>query len=130
MAASKGLLFQIKKSGNVICSGIASKKIKYNGEPIEITSDDDTGYRTFLAETGTKSLDVSIEGVAKDTVLRDLILTDARMLTGVSLNFSNGDTITGDFFLASFDEDYQHDDAVKFSAELQSSGIYTFVNAP
>lgn len=126
MAAEKGLLFQVKKGAAVICSGIASKKIKYNGDAIEITSDDDNGFRTFLGASGTKSIDVSIEGVAKDSVLRNLILNDTRMMTDVSLHFSNGDVISGNFYLASFDEDYQHDDAVKFSAELQTSGAYTF----
>ena len=130
MAADKGINFKIKKGVAVICSGIMSKKLKYNGEPIEITSDDDLGFRTFHSATGTKSIDISFEGVLKDTVLRAIVIADSRLLTDVFFEFANGDKITGNFFLASYDEDYQHDDAVKISGELQTSGAYTFVAAP
>lgn len=130
MAAEKGISFKIKKGTAVICAGIMSKKVKYGGEPIDITSDDDNGYRTFLfAESGTKSIDVSIEAVMKDKVLFMLIINDERMLTDVYLEFSNGDKITGDFYLSNYNEDYTHDAAVKFSADLLSSGPYVFDSA-
>lgn len=126
MAASKGSSFLIKKAAVVICAGIQSKDIKYNGEPIDISSDDDNGWRALMSETGMKSIDIAFEGVSKDTVLRTIVLTDSRMLTDVSLVWPNGDTLTGNFFLANFSEKGETNDAIKFSAELQSSGPMTF----
>jgi predicted secreted protein len=130
MAAEKGINFKVMKGVAVICSGILSKKVKYNGEPIDITSDDDNGYRTYLSAPGTKSIDVSIEGVMKDEVLQGLYIGDDVMMTDVILEFSNGDEIAGDFYLSGLSVDYTHDDAVKFSCDLLSSGEFTFTAAP
>jgi predicted secreted protein len=129
MAADKGSNFKIIKgsSGVVICSGIMSKKLKYIGPALEITSDDDTGYRTFHTATGTKGIDISFEAVLKDTVLRAIVFADARMLTDVYFLFNNGDKITANFFLSNYSEDYNHDEVVKISGELQTSGPYTYV---
>lgn len=129
MAGDKGIELKIKKSGSVICSGVTTKDIKYNGEPIDITSDDDLGWRTLLSEPGLQSIDISFEGVAKDSVLRTLVITEARMLTGVSIVYPNGDTLAGSFYMAGFSEKGETNDAIKFSCELQSSGKPTFTAA-
>jgi predicted secreted protein len=113
----------IKRNNAVICAGIASKKLKYNGERIIITSDDDNGFETSLASSGTRSLDIALEGVEKDGILQGLINADNRMLTNVIVEYKDGDIYYGSFFLANFETDYKHDDAVKFSAELKSSGV-------
>ena len=126
MAASKGKNWLIKKAAAVICAGVVSKDVKYNGEPIDITSDDSAGWRELMSETGLKSIDIGFEGIAKDSVLRTIVLTDARMLTDVSLVFPNGDTLTGNFYLANYNEKGESNDAIKFTAELQSSGVMVF----
>ena len=126
MSGYKGDKFKIKKGAVVICSGITTKKMKYGGEPIDITSDDDSGWRTFLADSGTKSLDISFEGVMKDTVLRAIRIADANLLTDVTLLLENNMVVSGNFYLASYEESRKHDGAVEFSAELQSSGPMVF----
>ena len=126
MAASKGRNLLIKKGAVVICAGILSKDIKFNGEAIDITSDDDSGWRSLLSEAGVMSIDVSFEGVTKDAVLRTLAVTTSRMLTDVTLVFPNGDIVDGDFFLSAYSEKGETNDAIKFSAELQSSGVMVY----
>lgn len=126
MAASKGKNLLIKKGAVVICAGILSKDIKFNGEAIDITGDDDSGWRALLSEAGVMSIDVSFEGVSKDATLRAAAVTESRMMTDVSLVFPNGDAVTGNFFLASYSEKGETNDAIKFSAELQSSGVMVY----
>lgn len=129
MAASKGSSFLIKKGEVVICAGIQSKDIKYNGEPIDISGDDDAGWRALMSETGMKSIDIAFEGISKDAILRTVVLNDARMLSDVKLVWKNGDELSGNFFLANFSEKGETNDAIKFSAELQSSGAMVFTAA-
>jgi predicted secreted protein len=108
-----------------------SKTFTVGGEPVDITSDDDGGYRTLLAEAGVKTLDISFEGVTKNNDLRSAILTGLDlMLTDISLEFPNGDTIAVDFFFTSLEETGAHNDAVKFSGSMQSSGEWTYTPAP
>ena len=57
MAAAKGRSLLIKK-GSTVLAGMRTKGVAINGEPIDITSDDDSGYRTLLSDVGTLSVDL------------------------------------------------------------------------
>lgn len=132
MAANIGRNMKILKS-SVELLGIRTKSFSINGTPIDITTDDDLGYRTLLAEAGEKSIDISFDGITKDAVLRAIINggTTAHMLTDVTLEYANGDTITGcDWFLTNLDESGTYNDAVTFSGSMQSSGAWTYTPAP
>ena len=86
MAAAKGRLLQILKGG-VAIAGVRTKGVAINGEPIDITSDDDGGYRTMLDDPGTMSLDLSVEGVTKDDELLQAIAAGANLkLTDITIN--------------------------------------------
>lgn len=129
MAAGKGRSFKIKKNGTTL-AGIQAKTASVNNSPIDITSDDDDGFRTLLADPGVKSIDISFDGVTKDTVLRALVMANASQLfTDITLTYPNGDTVAGDFFLANLEETGDTGDALKFSGSLQSSGEWTYTAA-
>lgn len=130
MPANVGRLLKIKQ-GSTTIAGVRSKTITANGEPIDITTDDENGYRTLLSDPATRSLDISVEGLTKDNTLRSAILTgsSALLLTDINIEFPNGDTITGDFFFNSHEETGNHTDAVGFTASFQSSGEWTFTAA-
>ena len=51
------------------------------------------------------------------------------LLTDITLDFADGGTISGNFYLASYEETGSHEDAVTFSASLQSSGSWTYTTA-
>jgi len=126
MAANKGRDLLIKR-GTATIAGVRSKTLTANGEPIDITSDDDGGFRTLLDMAGTNSLDLSVEGVTKDNDLRQEILVGgSMMLTDINIEYPNGDTLSGDFFLTSLEETGAYNDAITFSASLQSSGEWTY----
>jgi predicted secreted protein len=126
MAAANGRELKILKN-SVAIAGVRTKTVAIAGEPIDITSDDDLGYRTMLAEAGTYSIDLTVEGVTKDAELRSIILTGGSLLlTDISIEYPDGSSIDGDFFLASVEDSGEYADALTFSASLQSSGAWTF----
>ncbi|RMG71932.1 MAG: hypothetical protein D6711_14235 [Chloroflexi bacterium] len=130
MPAAKGRQFQIvltSVSPNTAIAGCQTKSVSWAGEPIDITSDDDSGYRTLLDGAGTESLDISFDGVTKDTTMRTRGFNSGgtTQYSDFKIVFPNGDSITGTFNLTSYEENGTHNDAVKFSATLQSSGQWT-----
>lgn len=129
MAASAGRELLIKKGVSVI-AGVRTKTVTINGEPIDITSDDDSGFRTMLATAGLRSIDLSVEGVTKDSSLRAIVAgVSSQLLTDISIEYPNGDTIDGDFYLVNIEESGEYQDALTFSASLQSSGPFTYTPA-
>lgn len=126
MAAAKGRDLLVKK-GSTVLAGVRTKGISINGEPIDITSDDDDGYRTMLADAGTYSVDLSVEGITKDDTLVAVIMAGGSlMLTDITIDYPNGKTLSGNFFLNSVEETGTYNEAVTFSASLQSSGTFTY----
>lgn len=126
MAAEKGISLKVKTNGTVFFAGVMSKKIKYGGEPIEITSDDDGGFRKILTSSGSKSIDVSIEAVMKVTTFQVMHTISGAPVFMFDLEFGNGDVITGRFAMCNTNLDIPHDGVIKFSTDLRSSGAYTF----
>jgi predicted secreted protein len=129
MAAQKGRAFAIKKNGTVI-AGMQAKTASVNNNPVDVTTDDELGFRTLMSDPGVKSMDISFDGITKDTTLRALIMANASQLfTDITLEYPNGDTVSGDFFLANLEEAGDTGDALKFSGSLQSSGVWTYTAA-
>lgn len=130
-AASRDLLI---KKGATRLAGINSKSIAVGNEPIDITTDEDNGFRLLLDVSGTKTLDISFSGVTKDTTLRELALTGgSKLLTDITIEYppidgqASGDTISGDFFFNGLTENGGGSDgAIEFDGTLQSSGEWTF----
>ena len=129
--ASRDLLV---KKGATRLLGINSKSIAVAKEPIDITTDEDNGFRTLLDVAGTKTLDISFSGVTKDAVMRGLIMTSgSQLLTDITIEYppiggqATGDTISGDFYLANLTENGSSPDgSIEFDGSLQSSGEWTY----
>lgn len=129
MAANVGRNLLLK-TGSTVIAGLRTKGISVNGEPIDVTTDDDAGYRTLLAEAGQMALDISLDGITKDNELRQAINADTTLtLAGASIEYPNGDTITGTFLLVSLEESGAYNDAITFTGSLQSSGQWTYTAA-
>lgn len=126
MAAANGRELKILKN-NVVIAGVRTKTVAIAGAPVDVTTDDDAGYRTMLGEAGTYSIDLTVEGITKDAELRGVILTGGSLLlTDITIEYPDGSTIAGDFFLASVEESGEYADAITFSASLQSSGAWVY----
>lgn len=127
MAAIKGRSLSIKKN-NVTIAKVRTKTVTVNNEPIDITNDDDNGFRTLLADPATRSIELSVEGVMDGATFRAIAAgataTD-NMLTDITIAWPSG-SIAGNFYLASYAETGAHNDAVTFTMTLQSSGAFTY----
>jgi predicted secreted protein len=128
MAAFVGRTVVVEVAGAAV-AGARTKSFTIGNEPVDITSDDDSGFRTMLSIAGTKTLDMSIEGVTKDGALIALASGSSGLIEDVEITFPGIGTIAGDFFVASVELGAAYNEASTFSASLQSSGAYTYTPA-
>tara|TARA_R110000851_G_scaffold1287_1_gene4699 strand:- start:380 stop:787 length:408 start_codon:yes stop_codon:yes gene_type:complete len=133
MAATAGRLLTIRYDdggGMDIIAGARTDSFTVSNEPINITDKADVGVQTLLDDIGTQSLSMSIEGVVKDTILKDLAFGAG---TGSALHqlaiFVSGTseiTAAGGFFISSYQESgAEGTDPVTFTCELTASGAIT-----
>ena len=130
MAATAGRNLTIRYDdggGMDIIAGARTDSFTIANEPINITEKADLGVQTLIDDIGSKTLSMSIEGVAKNTILKDLAFGAA---SGSSLHnlaiFVNGAseiTCAGGFFISSYAESgAEGTDPVTFTCELTASG--------
>ncbi len=119
-------------SGGAAVIGGRSKSITINNEAIDITSDDDNGFRTMLAEDpAERSIDLSFEGILKDSALLEVAAAGGSMLIDdYELNIPGIGKFEGAFYFGSIELGAPYNEAVTMSATVQSSGTFTFTPAP
>ena len=130
MASNLGRKLLLKVDGAVV-AGLRTRGLSVNKEAIDVTTDDDDGFRKLLSEAGQVSLDMSIDGLTKDAELRAAALTSTSItLTGVTVEYPNGDSLAFDeVMMNSFEESGSYNEAISFTASLQSSGAWTYTPA-
>lgn len=112
------------ESGEPIAN-LRTKELSVDREPIDVTDDDSSGWREILPEPGQVNINISISGVlANDTIRQAAISTNG--LSARTLVYPDGGEITADFFLASYSETHEYNEASTFEGELQSSGTATY----
>lgn len=134
MAASAGRDLRIKYdpgAGAVAIAGARSDNFTINREGIDITDKDDAGVRAMLAETGTFSIDATVEGVLKDDTLLALAVDHTQTsLYDFEIDVSGLGTFTGTWYLGNFDvTGADGTDPTTFTANIQSSGTITYTAA-
>lgn len=131
MAAQSGRDLLILDGGTAI-GGLRETTVTVNSEPVDITNKNDSGYRTLASFAGTEAIDVSGAGVFINDTIRDIAFagTDtSKLLTDFTLEWGDGATLSGDFYLASFESAGAHDGEETYSITLQSSGAWTYTSA-
>ena len=129
MSAATGRKLVIKRDEEKI-GAVVSKSISINNEPIDVTTDDDSGFRTLLPESGVRSIDISVEGVLKrDELVMDAAGNGATLIQPVEIEFPSGMTIGGYFRLNSYDISAETNGRVQFSGTLQSTGEWSVTDA-
>jgi predicted secreted protein len=126
--ADTGRDLLILKAATAI-AGARENGISIDNSPVDITSIGDGGYRKLADFAGMRSLDISISGVWADKVMRDAALGTTLLLTDITIAFADGGSLEGDFYLAIYEETGTHNEAVTFTASLQSSGAWTYTTA-
>lgn len=111
-------------------AGVKSRTLTVNNEHVDITTDDDSGWRTLLDDPGVRSLEVSIEGIVSDEVLLAEVM--GANITGQTLEatlptaLSTAGTLSGNFKVTSYESSADHDGACEFSVTFASSGEVTY----
>lgn len=122
MAEQLGRKVTVSVGGDVVATA-RTTSMTVNNESVNITSAGDDGVRRLMDEPGEKSVEITLDGLYTDESLYDLA-QGASLLTAVVLTYETY-TLTGDFFLASYNEGQPYNEAITFSATLQSSGAVT-----
>lgn len=120
-------------SGTKIAS-VRTKSLTVDSSAIDITTDDDSGIRTLLEEPGQHQIDISVEGLLADDALLAQIVNGTLFIQELTIKLpftftTTQATIVGDFRLNNFEQSGEYQDAVTFSATLQSTGTFTFTAA-
>lgn len=125
MPKAPGRLLTISRAGEKIAS-VQSKSVTINNEAIDVTTDDDSGFRTLMEESATRQLDLSLEGVTSDDTLIQAATSGATLIEAYTITFPSGATISGDFRLNSVELGAPVSEAITFTAEMQSTGEFTY----
>lgn len=132
MAALVGRRVTFTPTGSgVPVTGMRTKTITINNEPIDTTSDDDDGWQTFLDnDPAQRGIEMSVEGITKDAALINLAVTGgSALISEYELELEGLGTFTGDFHIGSLELGAPYNDAVTFSCTIRSSGEPTWVAA-
>lgn len=114
--------------GGTPVAGMRTKSIAFANEGIDITSDDDDGFRTFLAaDPAQRSIDMSVEGLLKDDALIELASAGgSSLISEYTLSIEGIGDIVGDFYIGSLELGANYNEAVTFSCTIQSSGEFDY----
>lgn len=115
-------------SGQAI-AGVQTKGLTCNNEPVDVTDDNSSGWRELMAIPGLKTVEVPISGVLKNLELMRAFFNaqgGSQMFACVG-TYPDGSTVTGNFFLATFNTTGESNVAIPFDSTWQSSGQIVFV---
>ena len=110
--------------------GVRTRGVTNSNEMVDVTTDDDDGWRTLLATPGVKSVEVTVGGISSDEVLLaefyNASTTGETLKIDLPSSLTTPGNVSGTFHLASFEITGEHDGAVEFSSTFQSSGAVTY----
>ncbi len=111
-----------------LIAAVKTKSLSFNKEPVDITTDDDAGWRTLLEDVvGTKSMDFSVEGILKTNQVGAIAEGDTAV--ELHLNFPTVRSYQATFMCTSYEAGAETAEGITFSASFQSSGPVTFAAA-
>jgi len=119
-------------SPGTLIAGVRTKGITINGAPIDITSDDDAGYRKLLDEPGQLDVAISVSGILTNQQLANDALSTTDRVKGLEFRWvgttQNG-FVRGDFFMESFAITGEYNGAATFEASFLSTGTISYQQA-
>lgn len=129
MTAEYGRKVAFTWNGSAVL-GVREKSLSLNGEPVNITSDEDDGIQKLLNEDAEFSVQIELSGVTKDDIFRTAKMAGgAELQKTATLTYSDGAVLSGTFHLGAYSEGQPYNEAVTFSATLMSTGAVTYTPA-
>lgn len=116
--AQSGRKLRILKGG-VAVAGARTDNLTIAAEPVDITDKDDAGWRTLLADPGTRTISADVEGVIKNDVLL-VTATGTALLDAYTIEIEAIGYFNGNWFLSSVALGAAQGDAVTFTANIES----------
>lgn len=130
MAAQKGRSFILKLGTAAAGTKIAAMRetsFTINGEAVESTNKDSSGWRELVDGAGTTSMTISasgvLTGVAQAQTLRGYAAD--KSLNAYGIVWDDGDTLDASFQLTVFEAAGSHNGEQTYSITLESSGSVT-----
>lgn len=120
-----------------VIAGVREAGFELAGEPVDVTNNDDSGWRTLLDAAAVSGMGINVSGVrVNDTLLSDMIsgavAASGDRLKNMIFEFAleSGETtpaqLSGSFYLSSYNETGSHDGETTFDATFMSSGTVTY----
>lgn len=128
MAGANGRDLKIEwGAGPTVLVGVRTKAYTATNDYVDVTTDDDAGWRTLLATPGLRSVEVTVGGISSDQVLiADIMAANVSAKTlHIEFPITTGN-LTGTFLCSSFEQSGEHDGAVEFSATFMSTSTVTY----
>ena len=142
MAAQKGsaLLLKATLSGSLTTlAGLRSTGMTINGEMVDVTNKDSSALvsggadkgRELLEGGAIRSMSITASGVFTDSALENDIRVSAQkgQIREYKLVFGDGDDITGNFLITSYERAGEFNGEETYSLTLESSGQLTHTSA-
>lgn len=128
--ARSGRSLLIKQAGTAI-AGFKTNTVSFTAEGVDITDKLDNGFMTYADFAGVISFELTGEGVAKASTLRDIFKNGSGgsgfLLTNITIDWDGTEVWECDLFMSAYEETGEHDGAVEFSATFASSGAWAEV---
>lgn len=129
MAGFSGRAMTIDWSSTTLV-GVRTRGFTVANEYVDVTTDDDNGWRTLLAQPGLRSVEVSAAGITSDEVLLAAIMAASVTGTTLDVNLPTSlavpGSLSGTFLVSAYEKTGEHDGAVEFTATFMSSGAVTY----
>lgn len=145
MAAHVGRLRVLRRGAAVgsppvvpAVAGIREVGLEVAGEPVDVTNNDSSGWRTLIDAAQVSSVNIPVSGVRLDDTLLNAWVSGAAPGSGTRLAntvfefaLESGETtpaqISGNFYLSEYSETGAHDGEITFDATFMSAGavVYT-----
>lgn len=112
-------------SPRTLVEGLREKGISASGEPLDITADDDDGYRKLLGVFGQRQIDISLSGLPTSDLVKNMWYS-GQVLTTWEIVYPNGASLVGSFLLTKYDETEPYNGVSTVSFELQSADQWVY----
>ena len=110
--------------------GVRTRGVSMTNDMVDVTTDDDSGWRTLLATPGLKSVEVTVSGISSSEVLIaemfNASTTGETLQVDLPSSLASPGNLSGTYHLSAFEINGEHDGAVEFSATFMSSGAVTY----
>ena len=114
---------------SVVLAGVKTKSFSITNDYVDVTTDDEDGWRTLLADPGLRSIEVTVGGITKDRTLIAAIMAAniTSEILEVNVPQATGCQLNGPFLVSSYEGSGEHDGPMEFSATFMSAGAITYV---